>query len=825
MKKSNMLSFLFMFCVAFGFAQTDAERREIISNYDLDALSEMEAQFAATFAAEKAEALALAAIYGWQEFIELENGGQAELVGVFASGAPIYYQTDNPEGAITTRTDKVHTGGGAGLDLNGENMVGGIWDGGRVRETHELIGGRADQIDGTTTISNHSTHVAGTMIGTGAVNGGNAKGMAPMASLLAHSFNNDEAEMTAAAAAGLLVSNHSYGIPAVSQSGNPVDLYYLGYYDSNARDLDAIVYNAPFYLPVCSAGNDGQAGINNTGRYDYLTDKSVSKNSVVVAAVNEVLNYTGPNSVNMSSFSSWGPTDDGRVKPDISAKGVNMFSATGTSNTAYGNMNGTSMAAPNTSGSLMLLQQHYNDLNGNFMLSSTLRGVALHTADEAGFDPGPDFRFGWGLLNIERAAEVISNNGTSSLIIEETLAQGDVYTITVQSDNINDLIASITWTDPAGTVPPPGNEDAFIPALVNDLDLRVSQDGGATFMPWKLDAANHAEAATTGDNFVDNIEKIEVGGASGEYIIRISHKGAITNATQDFSLIVSGIAVEDYRVSTHDGVEIVCDEDITASFIVDMLFEDGFNDTVNFTTEDLPAGVNATIVPSTLTTSGAAVVALTGIEPLAPGDYQFKVVATGTSQTVNLYPVLSIAEGDLEAVALNIPANDAVAIPTEVVFEWDEVGATNSVQYEFELATDEAFTVLVASSTTTQPTTTVSNLNEGTEYFWRVRGINDCDEGDFSDTFNFTTEGVLGINETTIAGLVVYPNPTSGMLNVTAAAQVTSVEVLNILGQTLLNQQIGATQAQIDLSALAAGNYFVRVQAEDAATVIQIVKK
>ncbi len=190
---------------------------EITSNYDLNALAQLEAQYAAQFAANKAQALALANINGWDEFIKIENGGQAELVGVFPSGEPIYYATDNAEGAITTRTDKVHTGGGAGLNLNGEGMIAGIWDGGRVRETHQLIGGRSTQVDGTTGISNHSTHVAGTMIGTGSVNSGNAKGMAPMASLVAYSFNNDESEMTAAAAAGLLVSNHSYGIQCSGQ--------------------------------------------------------------------------------------------------------------------------------------------------------------------------------------------------------------------------------------------------------------------------------------------------------------------------------------------------------------------------------------------------------------------------------------------------------------------------------------------------------------------------------------------------------------------------------------------------------------------------------
>ena len=184
----------------------------------------------------------------------------------------------------------------------------------------------------------------------------------------------------------MILSNHSYGIPA-----DNVPLWYIGYYDSNARNIDRIIYNAPYYLPIIAAGNDRQSGENpSDGGYDYLTDKSVAKNNIVVAATFEVLDYEDASDVFMSSFSSWGPTDDGRIKPDISAKGVNMYSASGASNASYTNMSGTSMATPNVSGSLLLLQQHYNDLNGEYMLASTLRALALHTADEAGFAPGPD---------------------------------------------------------------------------------------------------------------------------------------------------------------------------------------------------------------------------------------------------------------------------------------------------------------------------------------------------------------------------------------------------------------------------------------------------
>src|SRR5690606_3289267 len=113
-----------------------------------------------------------------------------------------------------------------------------------------------------------------------------------------------------------------------------------------------------------------------------------------------------------------------------SAKGVNTFSSVASSNFAYGTMSGTSMASPSVAGGAILLQQHYNDLNQEFMLASTLKGLIIHTADEAGTAPGPDYRFGWGLMNTERAAEVISANGSTSHILELTMVEGQRFEIT-----------------------------------------------------------------------------------------------------------------------------------------------------------------------------------------------------------------------------------------------------------------------------------------------------------------------------------------------------------------------------------------------------------
>lgn len=800
-------------------AQTEAERDLIRSNYDLPKLKDLTEQFDRNFNKEKAAALKAAALYGWKESIELPNGGIAILVGIFDDGTPKYYRTYNREAGITTRTDRVQTGGSLGLNLNGENMIGGIWDGGRVRNTHILLENRVTQMDNPSSFSDHSTHVSGTMIGTGNVVDGAAKGMAPMAELIAYDFNNDESEMTAAAANGLLISNHSYGYKI-----ELLPLWYLGYYDSSARNLDIITFNAPYYLPVCSAGNDRQSGQNSgDGGYDYLTGYAVSKNSIVCAAVYQVLNYNGPASVYMSSFSSWGPTDDGRVKPDISGKGVNTYSSTAASNNSFASYDGTSMSAPNISGSLLLLQQHYNNLNGSFMLSSTLRGLALHTADEAGTNPGPDYRFGWGLLNTERAASVITNNGDKSVIIEEQLAQDEVYTFSVQADGINDLVASITWTDPAGTSLPSNSHDKNNPMLVNDLDLRISKDGGDTFYPWKLNPAIPSAPATQEDNIVDNIEKLEIPNASGEYIIRVSHKNILRNGIQAFSLIVTGIVREDFAVTTHQGFQKFCAAENSVTYDIDLSFFNDFTDTINFTVSNVPNGTNATITPNALSANGTVTLTMDDIDALLPGDYQLKITATGTIETVNVYPILHIIDSQLAAVALESPDDNALDQPLDLTFNWEDISDDVEI-YDFQLALDANFNSIVVDTSIEENQTTVEDLLNETEYFWRVQATSICGEGDYSEVYSFTTEAQLGVEENLIEGLVIYPNPTTSILNIEANNIIDSVQIFNVLGQTLITESLNSAATLINTGDLSAGNYFVKITSQGMVTVKQFVK-
>jgi serine protease AprX len=466
----------------------------------------------------------------------------------FDGDLPIYYRTYNVGSAKTSRTNMLYTGGGLGLNLTGFGMIAGLWDENHPRMNHTDYGTRIQIMDGSATaISGHSSHVIGTILSSGASDStGKGRGMAFEAEGWVNDWTNDFAEMEMLAEWGLLLSNHSYGAVATN-----LPRWYFGAYVSDARAIDNICFNNPFYLPVYAAGNDRTIyqNINAVkGGNDLLTQEKVAKNTLVVGAVNELQNYNGPAGVILADFTNFGPTDDFRIKPDIVTKGVDVFSTLGGTNTAYGSLSGTSMAAPGITGSLLLLQQLYVGLHGNdenYLRSASLKGLLINTADEAGPSAGPDHMYGWGLANIGKAAQVIQGKGVSSFIEEKTLSSSNTYTVRLVPDNSGKLSVTLSWTDRGGVAVSNEVEDSSVSRLVNDLDLRITGDGQEYF-PWKLNKNFQDLHALKGDNDVDNLEKIEIDNPnlSAVYYLTVSHKGNLVGGSQDYSLIVNGIDVQ-----------------------------------------------------------------------------------------------------------------------------------------------------------------------------------------------------------------------------------------------------------------------------------------
>ncbi len=552
------------------YSQTPEQLSKIIEATNVSKLKKLERRHAKNAAQKKETALELAEANGWEVHMELPNKGYAELQRVTPDGVPIYYTTyNNTDASISTRTNHLNTMGSLGLSLDGQNMRAYIWDGGHIRATHQEF----ENPDGSSRITvkdpiplrpiyanYHATHVAGILGGLGVEPG--AKGMAPQVQMDSYDWSNDLAEAAAAAANGMLISNHSYGLITFLIP----DLYFGGYTE-DSRDWDEIQYNAPYYLMVVAAGNNGLDNnyngnpLDGNPVYDKLTGHAVGKNTLAIAnAQDAVIDGKGNLiSVNIHSTSSQGPTDDYRVKPDLAGNGDMLFSALNVTDNHYDMRTGTSMSCPNVAGSLLLLQQHHSDLYGDFMKASTLKGLALHTADDAGVE-GPDAVFGWGLLNAKAAAEAISDTDNGSIIDELTLSNGASYSITVEASGETPLMASISWTDPAGTLQTEINDTT--PVLVNDLDITISQ-GGNTYRPYRLTGIT---SNATGDNTVDPFERIDIPNASGTYTITVRHKGTLSGGAQNYSLVVTGLSSTPgaCAVTTPTGISTPMIKDVSA---------------------------------------------------------------------------------------------------------------------------------------------------------------------------------------------------------------------------------------------------------------------
>lgn len=579
MRKISTVIALFLLLLA-GRASA---QQELVTADRKKALDSISLKQKALYSSDHAKALKLSRIYNWPAHVIKKNDGVISLQGTNSLGFPVFLTTHNITSAETTNTTAVQPGGELGLGLSGasgflDNKLA-MWDAGNVYKQHQEFAGKTITLKDDTVAMTHSTHVAGTMIAKGINH--EAMGMAfGAATLISYDFDGDVGKMSAAAG-GLLLSNHSYGDEAGWDENNNTWTWYglpgdtvdssFGSYNSRARSWDEIAAKAPYYLIVESAGNNRAypgppvgadyygyksrtdptivdkgprpANISSNTGYKTIPTTGNAKNILTVGAVAAL--PEGPSASagpQIASFSSLGPTNDGRVKPDIAGMGLGVLSTAALGPQSYVIESGTSMSAPNVTGSLYLLQEYYAQQNsGSFMRAATLKGLACATAFDGG-NPGPDYTYGWGLLNIKKAAQTITGNGTTSLVKEATLPESQTQTFTVVASGTEPLMATISWTDPPATATPDGTIADPTVKLVNDLDLRVN-DGSVTFMPWILDPAHPSAPATKGDNIRDNVEQVYVASpqAGKTYSITVSNKGKLQNGTQDYALIITGI--------------------------------------------------------------------------------------------------------------------------------------------------------------------------------------------------------------------------------------------------------------------------------------------
>jgi hypothetical protein len=382
---------------------------------------------------------------------------------------------------------------------------------------------------------------------------------------------------------------------------------FAGMYTSDTAFIDAVIRAAPEHLYVQSASNTRMMGLNNNdfplrfindgngptgsdgyfiaygtnnelyldqsqkwpygagyknGGRDSLPSICVAKNALVVGGV------TGTN--NPSPGSGWGPTDDGRIKPDLVSLSYDVTVAeshldgsipnnTTTYDHGYTNSSGTSFSTPAVAAGAALIAEARKVKSPKKFKAATIKAILLATATDVGA-AGPDPETGWGIMNAGRAATLVVNDKNSTLIREATVfptGQGQPVLFQVKTkatdpgvpggaSNLR-LKVFICWDDPA-FVPNPstlGTVDEKIKTLVNDLNLVVNKAGDTN--PYEPVALNTTGSTSyTSKTFVvntkDNVEQVEIY-EDGTFNIVVQPNGTITGP-QPVSIVVQGADLE-----------------------------------------------------------------------------------------------------------------------------------------------------------------------------------------------------------------------------------------------------------------------------------------
>ena len=427
----------------------------------------------------------------------------------------------------------------APYDLDGTGVNVMVYDGGKVFNHADLAGRLTIGPTDTSGTSDHATHVACTVAG----DGGSNSGMAPEANIISYGFQvpgglgagflyTDPGDIQADYSAAINdfdahLSNNSIG-SNVAPNGFPCS--WEGNYGATGALIDEIargtVTGEPFRI-VWSNGNERGNGSCGT-TYGTTPPPACAKNHMTVGALNS-------NNDSVTGFTSWGPCDDGRLKPDISGPGCQSNGDGGVTSCANGGgysvKCGTSMSGPTVAGVAALVLQQYRESYPALpdFRNSLLRAIMAQTAVDLG-NPGPDYQTGYGSVRAQPAVDLIIDGH----FVEDSVLQGQTYTFQLNNTSQGEVEVTLAWDDPAGT--PDVN-----PVLVNDLDLRIVGPDSTVYHPWTLDPGNPGDPAVqTGKDGTNNIEQVRIPNApAGSYTVEITGFNIAEGPTQTFGVAAS----------------------------------------------------------------------------------------------------------------------------------------------------------------------------------------------------------------------------------------------------------------------------------------------
>ncbi|MBN1342874.1 MAG: S8 family serine peptidase [Phycisphaerae bacterium] len=448
---------------------------------------------------------------------------------------------------------------------------------------------------------------------------------------------------------------------------------------------------------------------------------ATAKNAISVGAV-----YSDPNSLayepSVTFFTSWGPTDDGRLKPEVCAPGssqwvilnpsAHTFSTSFLKPTTYpGRYYGTSSSAAFVSGlCALILQDFQTQFPGSPLpLNSTLKVLLVHTAEDHN-SPGPDYGEGYGSVLVKEAIDLMRSGNFFEDVIDHD--QEIVFYVDAPAE-ANSLKATLAWDDVPGAL----NASK---ELVNDLDIVAISPSEVIHLPWTLDPNLPMNGAvrTTSDH-LNNLEQVVVDSPEeGLWAIRIRGY-SIPQGPQSFSIAFTPgyqtcsptgriiLDADSYGCSATAAVTVIdCDMDEDPQSV------DSFAITMTSDTE--PAG-ESVLVTETSESSGRFVGTISlgttdapGLLHVAPGDTVTAVYEDAEDANGDPAEVQDTAQVDCVSPVISNVAVTVEDYTTAVVTFETDVTAVGAVHYALSCG---------------GPNETASELSRGTSHVLEIPGL------------------------------------------------------------------------------------------------------
>lgn len=545
----------------------------------------------------------------------------------------------------------------------------------------DLLGKAVPSPLAANTINPHATMMATLIAGMGNT-GPSGEGVAVKASLSSSDYQRllpDENNYFKNA--GITLQNHSYGTSLEN------------YYGAEAAAYDQQVYTLDTLLHIFSSGNIGNTAPED-GTYKGLAGYAnlsgtfkQAKNVLVIGGID-----TG---YNIPLLSSKGPAFDGHIAPQI---------------VAYGQA-GTSDAAATATGIATIVQEAYQLQYGMTPSAAMVKAIMVNSADDIS-TPGPDHRSGYGLLNAIAAVRAI----TEKRLFTGEATAGNITSIPINvPSNTARLKVTLSWNDPAAT------ENAS-KALLNDLDLSVTDKAGGSYSPWVLStypaADSLAAPARRGKDSLNNLEQVTIElPAAGAMNIRVHARKLSSGVAQRFYITYQSTPRSSFEWQYPAG-----NEQLTA----------GKNVAVRWRT---PETGNGTL--SFSADSGLTWIQIAADIPLANANSRWNIPAVFSKGLLRMSTPDTTWTSDYFNISTPVPVNIGFNCPDTLLVNWNSLD--NASDYDVYTLRDQALSLI---SSTADTFLLVPKTQLSSPYITVIPRHRDGWAGLQGPTFNYEQQGV-----------------------------------------------------------------------------------